>query len=39
MDIITVWLTDIVFFFSAGLWYVLHISHKLISACRVLTFL
>jgi len=30
MDIIAVWLID---FFSAGLWYALYVSHKLISLC------
>jgi len=32
MDIINVWLIDIVFFFSARLCYVLYVSHKLISS-------
>jgi len=39
MDIIAVWLRDIGFFFSAGLWYVLHVSHNLISLCWVHAFL
>jgi hypothetical protein len=45
MDIIAVWLIDIVFSFPAGLWYVLYVlyvlyvSHKLISSCTILTFL
>ena len=39
MDIIAVLLIYLVlFFFSAGLWYVLYVSHKLISSCRVLAF-
>jgi len=39
MDIIAVWLIDTVFFFSARIWYLLHVSHKLISSRWVLTFL
>jgi len=38
MDIIAVWFIDI-FSFSAGLRYVLYVSHKLISSSRVLAFL
>ena len=38
MDIIAVWLIDTVFF-SVWMWYVRHVSHKLISSCWVLAFL
>ena len=33
MDVTAVWLIDIVFFFSAGLWCVPSVRHTLISSC------
>ena len=33
MDIIALWLIHIVVFFSTELWYLLYVSHKLISLC------
>jgi hypothetical protein len=39
MDVVAVWLMDLVFFLSAVLQYVLYVSHKLISSCWILAFL